>query len=170
MAKLRIVRPRNLGSVSGGARDIYFLYRNLTGSGAHPAHSVIIGAISTRVKRPGPESYHSIPSSAEVNNVWSHTSILVFVFMAWCLISKGRTLTLYILMSWWLDVKKILHFQPYQLRHDPVMSAVSSSKMSSRFLEQSAPEGMKGALFVFCTPVTNRPFSFCRLTDFRLLS
>jgi hypothetical protein len=122
MTKLRIMRPRNLGSVSGRARYFSFLYCNHTGSGAHPTHySVITGAISTGLKRPGPEPGHSLPSSAEVNNVWSRTSIFAFVFMAWCLISRGRTLTLYVcsiyvLMSWWLDAKETLRFHPYQLR------------------------------------------------------
>lgn len=69
MTKLRIVRPRNLESVSGRSRDFSFFYRNHTGSDAHPTHSVITGDISTRVKRPGPEPNPSIPSSAEVKNV-----------------------------------------------------------------------------------------------------
>jgi hypothetical protein len=37
------------------------------------------------VKRPGCESDHSFPSSAEVNNAWSYTYISPYVFMAWYL-------------------------------------------------------------------------------------
>jgi hypothetical protein len=45
------------------------------------------------VKRPGREADHSPPSSAEVKNAWSYTSILQYAFMAWCL-GTGTTLPL----------------------------------------------------------------------------
>jgi hypothetical protein len=44
-------------------------------------------------KRPGREADHSIPSSTEVHNAWSCTSILR-VFMAWCLIKHRDNFTL----------------------------------------------------------------------------
>jgi len=45
------------------------------GSGAHPASfSVGTGAFIPVVKRPGRESDHSPPSTAEVKDVWCYTS------------------------------------------------------------------------------------------------
>jgi len=38
------------------------------------------------VKQPGRETDQLPPSSAEVKNTWSCTSIPLYVFMAWCLI------------------------------------------------------------------------------------
>jgi hypothetical protein len=45
------------------------------------------GALYPRVKRPGRESDHSPPSSAEVMNTWIYTSSPSYAFMALCLIS-----------------------------------------------------------------------------------
>jgi hypothetical protein len=45
------------------------------------------GALSPRVRRPGCETAHSLPSSAEVKNVWSYSFIFPFVFVAWYLIN-----------------------------------------------------------------------------------
>jgi hypothetical protein len=45
--------------------------------------------LSPGIKRPGREADHSTPSSAEVKNVWSYTSTLQYIFMAWCL-DKNR--------------------------------------------------------------------------------
>jgi hypothetical protein len=44
-----------------------------TGSGAHPAW--VPGTLTLGVKRPGSEADHSPPSSAEVKNAWSYTTI-----------------------------------------------------------------------------------------------
>jgi hypothetical protein len=40
------------------------------------------GAFPPRVKRPGRESDHPPPTSAEVKNTWIYTSTLPYVFMA----------------------------------------------------------------------------------------
>jgi hypothetical protein len=40
------------------------------------------------VKQPGGNADHSLPSSAEVKNVWSYTSIPQYIFMAQCLIKQ----------------------------------------------------------------------------------
>jgi hypothetical protein len=52
----------------------------------------------------GHEADHSSPSSAKVINVWSYTSIALYVFIAWWLIKKAqRKLHLilpYLLKSW----------------------------------------------------------------------
>jgi hypothetical protein len=40
--------------------------------------------LSPVLKRPGPEADHSPLPSADANNVWSHTSTLPCVFVAWC--------------------------------------------------------------------------------------
>jgi hypothetical protein len=43
-------------------------------------------ALSLRVKRPGRQADHSLPSSAKVKNSWSYIFTLQYVFMAWCLV------------------------------------------------------------------------------------
>jgi hypothetical protein len=58
----------------------------------HPPIQRVTGAVSLRVKRPGRESVHSSPSSAEVKNAWSHTSTPQYTFIAWRLLSTGKTL------------------------------------------------------------------------------
>jgi hypothetical protein len=49
------------------------------------------------VASPGGKADHSSPSSAEVKNAWSYTSIPQYVFMAWCLIRLG-----YVFTAWYL--------------------------------------------------------------------
>jgi hypothetical protein len=49
--------------------------------------------LSLGVKRPGHESGHSLPSSAEVKNAWSYTSPPQCVFMAWRLFKHRDMLT-----------------------------------------------------------------------------
>jgi hypothetical protein len=44
----------------------------------------VSGALSLEVKRPGREAGHSPPSSEEVKNACSYTSIPQYAFMAWC--------------------------------------------------------------------------------------
>jgi hypothetical protein len=60
------------------ARDYFALLRSVqTGSGDHPAlYSMDNGGSLPGVKRSGSEADHSPPSSAEMKNVWSYTSIL----------------------------------------------------------------------------------------------
>jgi hypothetical protein len=43
------------------------------------------------VKRPGCEGDYSLPSSSEVKNAWSYTSILPYVFITWWLIKQKIT-------------------------------------------------------------------------------
>jgi hypothetical protein len=51
-----------------------------TGYAPHPA-SYPMGALSPEVKRPGHETDHSPPTSAEVKKVWIYTSISPYTFM-----------------------------------------------------------------------------------------
>jgi hypothetical protein len=53
------------------------------------------GALSLGVKRPEHEVDHSPPSSAEVKNAWSYTSIPLYVFMAWCLVKHRDNFTFF---------------------------------------------------------------------------
>jgi hypothetical protein len=48
---------------------------------AQPPIQWVTEALSLGVKRPGREADHSPPSSAEVKNTWSYTSLLQYVFM-----------------------------------------------------------------------------------------
>jgi hypothetical protein len=51
--------------------------------------------LSLEVKRPGRETYHLPPSSAEVKNAWSYTSTPQYVFMEWCLVKHGDNFTFF---------------------------------------------------------------------------
>jgi hypothetical protein len=64
------------------------------------------GALSVGVKRPEREDDQWPPSSAEVKNSWSYTT-LQYVFMAWCL-GKNRdnfTFTLPVRVNTWLILR-----------------------------------------------------------------
>jgi hypothetical protein len=52
------------------------------------------GVLSLGVKRPGRKADHSLPSTAEVKNAWSYTSIPQYTFMAWCLVKHRDNFTL----------------------------------------------------------------------------
>jgi hypothetical protein len=70
-----------------------------------PPIQSIPGALSLGVKRPGREAYHSLLSSAEVKNVWSYTSTLQYVFMAWCLVKHRDNFTCLPFIHYiWYDV------------------------------------------------------------------
>jgi hypothetical protein len=71
------VRARRSGfnSRCGNDEIFFLLYRVQTGSGAHPAsYTVSTGSYFPVDTVAGCEANHSIPSSAEVKNAWSHTS------------------------------------------------------------------------------------------------
>jgi len=46
-----------------------------------PCFHWVVGPLTLGVKRPRGEADHSLPSSAEVNNVWSYTSTPQYVFI-----------------------------------------------------------------------------------------
>jgi hypothetical protein len=54
-------------------------------------------ALYRGVKRPGSETDHSPPSSAEIKNAWSYTSTPQYTFMAWCSFKAQGQLYLYLL-------------------------------------------------------------------------
>jgi hypothetical protein len=60
-----------------------------TSAGAHPASCSwdTVGSFP-RVKQLGHKTDCSPPSSAEVKNVWSYTSIPQYTFMVWCFFIK----------------------------------------------------------------------------------
>jgi hypothetical protein len=54
-----------------------------TSCGVHPAsYPVCAGETLTRIKRPGRETRHSPPTSAEVKETWIYTSTPLYVLMA----------------------------------------------------------------------------------------
>jgi len=53
----------------------------------------LLGADSPGLKRPAREADHLPLSNAEVTNVWSYTSTLPYMFMAWCLFEAGDKFT-----------------------------------------------------------------------------
>jgi hypothetical protein len=46
----------------------------------------VLESLSLGVKRSGREADHSPPSSADVKNAWSYTSVPQYIFMVWCLV------------------------------------------------------------------------------------
>jgi hypothetical protein len=82
------------------ARNFSVHHRVQTGSGAHLASY----PMNTRgsfpgVKRPGRETDHSPPSSAEVKNEWSHISTSQYAFMAWLSVKTQVQLYLHIYLN-----------------------------------------------------------------------
>jgi hypothetical protein len=75
-----------------------------------PPIQCVPGAVSLRVKRPGREADHSLPSSAEVKNAWSYTSTLQYSFMVWYLVKKKSTGTTSPLTLPYTSLKLLLHF------------------------------------------------------------
>jgi hypothetical protein len=63
-----------------------FLFTTVSRKSLGPAQP---GDLSLALKRPGRETDHSPTSSTEVKNMWSYTSTLQYVFMAWCLVKQS---------------------------------------------------------------------------------
>jgi hypothetical protein len=90
--------------LAGALEGIYFL-----GTASRPTlgptqfhNQWVPGNLSLGVKRPMRKADHSPPSSSEVKNVWSYTSIPPYVLMAWCLITQLYiSIILYILFLIW---------------------------------------------------------------------
>jgi hypothetical protein len=74
------------------ARSLTLLWvETWTGSGVHPTPFVMCVVII----RPGYEANHSCPSSAEVKNAWSYTSIHPDVSMTWWLVKHRDNFMFY---------------------------------------------------------------------------
>jgi hypothetical protein len=80
---------------SGGRTTLFATaFRLALDSIDRPSYIVGIGAISLGMKRRRPETDHSLPSSAKVQNAWGYTSTLPYVFMAWYLVKHRDNFTL----------------------------------------------------------------------------
>jgi len=78
---------------------------------------------------PGHEADHPPPSSTKVKNMWSYTSTLSYVLVAWCF--KYR------LSSWhgtWLSIETTSYF-PFTDIHEYNVLGVFDTIISSRGLE-----------------------------------
>jgi hypothetical protein len=74
-------------SIYARGRNFSLRHRVKTGSGGQLApYPMGKWAVCSGIKRPKREADNSPPSSAEVKNAWSYTSIPPYVFMAWCLV------------------------------------------------------------------------------------
>jgi hypothetical protein len=73
-------------------RGFCLRHRGQIGCGAHPT-SDRMGIVSSfpAVKHPDREANHT--SNAKVMNECTYTSTLPYIFMAWCLINTGKTLS-----------------------------------------------------------------------------
>jgi hypothetical protein len=77
---LRAGRPRGRGSSTGRVKNFVHVVQD--GYGVHPtSYSMVTGALSPGVKRPGHEVDHSPTASVEVKNVSIYTSTPPYAFM-----------------------------------------------------------------------------------------
>jgi hypothetical protein len=71
------------------------VYRPALGP-TQPPIQLVPGALSPVVKRPGRQTDHSPPSSAEAKKEWSYDSTSPYVYIAWCLMSTRDNFTFYL--------------------------------------------------------------------------
>jgi hypothetical protein len=84
VTKLQVGKQRNWNSICGRGKasfSITTIYRSALGPTLSPTQCVP-GPISPGIKQLAHEADHSPPTSAEVKNSWSHTSIPPQVFTA----------------------------------------------------------------------------------------
>jgi hypothetical protein len=81
---LRAGRPRGRSWSPGGVKNFLFFtsFRPALGSTQPPIYPWVPGALPPGLKRPGRETYHSPPASAEVKKMWIYTSTPPYAFMA----------------------------------------------------------------------------------------
>jgi hypothetical protein len=94
MGVLRYYQDKNISSRSNIPSQ-FLITKNITFS-IQPPIQWIPGAPALEVKRPGRESDHAPPSSAEVKNAWSYTSTPPIRLHGVVLSSAQRQLYLYI--------------------------------------------------------------------------
>jgi hypothetical protein len=75
------------GLISGrDSEGIFFFFAITVSKSAlgptQPPMPWVLGPLSPRIRRPGPEIHYLSPFSVEVKNVWNYTSIPIDVFMA----------------------------------------------------------------------------------------
>jgi hypothetical protein len=58
----------------------------------------VLWALSSGGKAAGREADHSLPSSAEVKNVWSYTPVPRYVFVAWCSVKNRHNVVVIIVV------------------------------------------------------------------------
>jgi len=78
-----------------GGRD-FFLFTTKSRPALQPKQPPvqwILGVLTLVIKQPGHEADYSPQFSAEIKNVWSYTSTIPYVFMAWCLVKHSDNFT-----------------------------------------------------------------------------
>jgi hypothetical protein len=91
---LRAVRPRCWSSSPDGGKNFHFSMSFIPALGPIQLPSPYVpGALSLGVTRLGREADHSPPASAEVKKSWVYTSILLYSFMAQCLVKHRNSFT-----------------------------------------------------------------------------
>jgi hypothetical protein len=125
-----MIRGSNHGGGWGGVGSflLYIMFRPALGPTQPPLHWVP-GALSLGVKRLRREADHSHPSSADVKNAWSYTSIPQYVFMAWCLVKHRDNFTFY---TWLWD-------KPENIKHSKSVNDFvrTSQKSRTRLVDQN---------------------------------
>jgi hypothetical protein len=115
--------------VSGGAGNFSLQHRVQNGSGAHPApYQMCTRGSLPGGKRPGRESAHSPPSSAEVKSAWCYTSTPQYAFMSWYSVKVKTTFT---------GKKFILYFTLPRPPPNCTHNSVGSDFINFRFTAQS---------------------------------
>jgi hypothetical protein len=111
-----------------------------TGAEAHPlSYSMVTIDSCPGIKRPRREAFNSPPSSTKVKNVWSYTSTLEYIFMAWCIIKKeiGKNFHFYLAL-----VKVKVRFSPcfYLTEHHGMKAYWGSEGIAPRILNLGTTE------------------------------
>jgi hypothetical protein len=88
--------PGGRSSSPGRVKNVLFSKSSRPALGStQPPIQYVPGALSPGVKRPGRESDHSPPASAEIKKMWIYTSTPPYAFMAQYLIRSAQGLYLF---------------------------------------------------------------------------
>jgi hypothetical protein len=80
---LRAGLPNRRSSSLGGGKNFYFPMSSIPALGSTQPHiQWVPGSLSPQVKRPGGETDHSLPTSAEDQKNWVYRSTIPYIFMA----------------------------------------------------------------------------------------
>jgi hypothetical protein len=107
------------------------------------SHSMGTRIVSGGVKKPGCEVNHSLPSSPEVKDEWSHTSTNPYIYMAW----TGKSLPLLLLSL--MGFKVQLH-HPYNFNVSLLHTGLKCCIYSIRWQRQKFKFTHLDERFKFC--------------------
>jgi hypothetical protein len=98
----------------GATKGLFSLHIYIqTGTGAHSA-SYPVGSGDNMTRGPGREADHSPPSSCEIKNVWSYTSVPPYFVVVWHVFQHRDTFTFaFVLLHFYCQVHCHVHVLCY---------------------------------------------------------